>query len=197
MVNPRESPYASAIVVDDKKDGTLRMCVDYRQLNQMTIKDALPLPRIDEIFTSLHKDYCFVALDLLMSYHQIPVRAVDRPKTAIITHKGLFVFNVMPFRLCNAPAPFQRLMEGIFPDEIGKDLAAYLADLLMYALRHAEMIPILDRTLGQLGDAGLKCKPRKFLVFPDSIQYMGHIMKEGKIAADRSKMDNIREWPFP
>ena len=132
------------------------MCVDYRQLNQLTIKDAYPLPRIDEIFTSLHNAFCFVALDLLMGYHQIPVREEDRPKTAFITHKGLYVFNVMPFGLCNAPATFQRVMDTIFREQIGKDLAAYLD-----ALRHIEMLPIFDRTLGQLIDAGLKCKPRK------------------------------------
>ena len=108
--NPGECPYGSPIVVVAKKDGTLRMCVDYRQLNQITIKDAYPLPRMDEIFTSLHNNFCFVALDLLMGYHQIPVREEDRPKTAFITHKGLYVFNVMPFGLCNAPATFQRLM---------------------------------------------------------------------------------------
>ena len=122
------------------------MCVDYRQLNQIPIKDAYPLPRIDEIFTSLHNAYCFVALDLLMGYHQIPLREEDQPKTAFSTHKGLYLFNVMPFGLCNAPATFQRLMDAIFPEQIGKDLAAYLDDLLMYALRHAEMLPILDRT---------------------------------------------------
>ena len=168
-----------------------------RQLNQITIKHAYPLPGIDEIFTSLHNAFCFVALDLLMGYHQIPVREEDRPKTALITHKGLYVFNVMPFRLCNAPATFQRLMDGIFRDQIGNDLAAYLDDLLPYAIRHVEMLPILDRTLGQLIDAGLKCKPLKCQVFPDSIQYLGHIIKEGKISADRSKLDKIREWPFP
>ena len=99
----------------------------------------------------------------------------------------------MPFGICNAPSTFQRLMDGIFPDQIGKDLD----DLLMYVLRPVEMLPILDRTLGQLIDAGLKCKARKCQVFPDSIQYLGHIIKDGKIAADRSKLDKIREWPFP
>ena len=85
-------------------------------------------------------------------------------------------------------------MHGIFHDQIGKDLAAYLDDLLMYALRHVERLPILNRTLGQLIDAGLKCKPRKCQVFPDSIQYLGHIIKDGKIGAVRSKLDKIREW---
>ena len=86
--NRGERPYASPIVVVAKNDGTLRMCGDYRQLNQLPIKDAYPLPRIVEIFTSLHNAFCFVALDLLMGYHQIPVREEDRPKTAFINIKG-------------------------------------------------------------------------------------------------------------
>ena len=138
----------------------------------MTIKDGYPFPRIEEIFTSLHKAYCLQALDLLMGYHQIPVREEDRPKNAFITPKGLYLFKVMRFGLGNAPSTFQSLMDGIFRHEIGKDLAVYLDDLLMYALRHAEMLPILDRTLGQLIEAGLKCKSRKWQIFPDSIQYL-------------------------
>ena len=88
-------------------------------------------------------------------------------------------------------------MVGIFRDQIGKDLAAHLNDILMYALRKAKLVQIFDRTLGQRIDAGHKCKPRKCHVFPDSIHYLGHIIKNGKIAADRSKLDKIREWPFP
>ena len=103
----------------------------------------------------------------------------------------------MPFGLCNAPATFQRLMDTIFREQIGKDLAAYIDDLLVYALREIEMLPVLHRTLGQLIDAGLKCKPRKCQVFPESIQYLGHIINEAKISEDRNKLDKIREWPFP
>ena len=113
-------------------------------------------------------------------YNQIPVREEDRPKIAFIKHYCLYVFNVLPLGLCNAPATIQRLMTGIFHDQIGKDLAPYLEDLLMYTIRHAEMVPNLDRTLGQLIEAALKCKPRNCQVFPDSIQYLGHI-KTGKL----------------
>ena len=128
-----------------------------------------------------------------MDYHQIPVLDEDRRKTAFITHKLIYVFNVMPFGLCNAPATFQRLMDGIHCDQIGKDLADYVDDIVMYPLHHAEILPILDRTLRQLIDAGLKCKASKCQVFPDSSQYLGHIINDGKIAADRSKLDKIRE----
>ena len=152
--NPGECPYACRIVVVAKKDGTLRRCVDYRHLNQMTIKDAYPLPLIDDIFTSLHNSYYIAAVDLRMGYHQIPVRAEDHPKTAVITHKRLYAVNAMPYEPCNVPATFQRLMDGIFREQIEKDLAAYPDDLLMYALRHGEMLPIWNLTLGQLIERG-------------------------------------------
>ena len=121
--NLGECPYASLIVLVAKKDGTLCICGDNRQLNQMTIKPAYTFPRIDEIYTSLPNAYCPVALAQLMGYNQIPVREEDRPKTAFITYKGLYVFIVMPFGLGNAPASFERLMDGIFRKGIGKDLS--------------------------------------------------------------------------
>ena len=93
------------------------MCVDYRQLNQMTIKDAYPLLRIEEIFTSVHNEYRFVSLDLLTGYHQIPLRAKHRRKTAFLTHNGLYDFKVMQFGLCNAPATFQQTLVYILVDQ--------------------------------------------------------------------------------
>ena len=163
----------------------------------MTIKNAYPLTRIDEIFTALHNAYYFVALDLLRGYHETPVCEEDRPETASMTQNSIYPFNPKSFRLGTGPATFHRLMDGIFRDQIGKDLAAYLDDLLMYALRLSEMKPILDRTLGPVFDAGLKCKPKKCLVFPDSNDYLGQIGQDWKIGADRSKLAKFANGPFP
>ena len=99
-------------------------CVWIRELNQIAIKTAYPLPRIDVIFTSLHNAYCFLSFALLMGYQQIPERAEDRPKTAFITDKGLYVFNVMPFEVCNAPLTLHRLRDGIFRNHFGEALEA-------------------------------------------------------------------------
>ena len=112
------------------KDGTIPICVDYWKLNQMTITDAYPQPRI-ESFTSLPNAYWIVALDLLIVYNQISVGEEDRAKSAFSTHSCLFVFNVMQFGLCNAPANVQRLIDGIFRNKIGKALAPYPDDPLM------------------------------------------------------------------
>ena len=112
--DPGDCPYASRYVVVRKRDGSFRLCVDYRRLNAITVKDSYPLPRIDEILASLGKARYFASLDLIMGYHQVEMDQRDRAKTAFTTHRGLFVFNVMPFGLTNAPATFQRLMFKIF-----------------------------------------------------------------------------------
>ena len=122
---------------------------------------------------------------------------LDGFECRFIQHNGLYDINVNPLGQCNAPATFDRLIHGIFRKQIGKVLASYLDDFLMNAQRNAGMVHILDRTLGQLIDAGLKCKPWKWELFPDSIPYLGHLIKEGKIGADRSNREKIREWPFP
>ena len=195
--DPGKCPFASPIVVVAKKDSTWRMCVDFRQLNDQTIKDAYPLPRIDDIFTSLHSAHCFIALDLLMGYHQILVAELDRPKTAFITHKGLFVYNKMPFGLCNAAATFQRLMDTIFRAHLGIDTSAYLDDVLTYAPEFREILPLFERNLKILIQTGLKCKPRNCQLFDKTLIYLGHVLSHGTIAPDQSKLDKVRSWPFP
>ena len=117
--DPGACPYASRTVIAPKKDGSLRMCVDYRDINAQTEKDAYPLPRIDTVWPTLAKAKYFAALDLIMGYHQVEVDAKDRFKTAFLTHKGLYTYNVMPFGLCNAPATFQRLMEKVLGSLVG------------------------------------------------------------------------------
>ena len=144
------------------------MCIDYRRLNQDTIKDAYALPRIDDIITELRGAKYFASLDLLMGYHQISIKKEDRPKTAFVTHRRLFQFNRMPFWLCYARATFPRLMDNLFQTEIGKTLLVYLDDLLMFAKTELDLLANLETTLQKLITAGLKCKPRKSQLFRPS-----------------------------
>ena len=131
--DPGACPYASRTVIAPKKDGSLRMCVDYRDVNAQTIKDSFPLPRIDQVWPLICRAKYFASLDLIMGYYQVEVDPKDRAKTAFLTHRGLYVYNVMPFGLCNAPATFQRLMECILGPLIGNGVLVYLDDGLIYA----------------------------------------------------------------
>lgn len=125
-------PYASPIVLVKKKDGSLRVCVDYRQLNSMTRRDAFPLPRIEESLDALSGAKWFSTLDLASGYNQVPMAEKDKSKTAFCTAFGLFEFNRMLFGLCNAPSTFQRLMECLFGAQHFQSLLLYLDDAFFF-----------------------------------------------------------------
>ena len=173
------------------------MCVDYRGLNEQTVKDAYNLPRIDEILVGLHDSKHFIALDLLSGYYQIRVRFEDRHKTAFITHRGLYVFNVMPFGLTNAPATFQRLMDLIFKEHIGKDTNAFLDDLLTHSKEEADIVPKFRRNLRLLVQNRLKCKSRKCKILPLRLSYLGHDITSKGILPSSDKIEKGINWPFP
>ena len=195
--DPGACPYASRTVLATKKDGSLRMCVDYRDLNAQTEKDAYPLPRIDGVWPTLSKAKYFASLDLLMGYHQVGMAEKDRYKTAFLTHRGLFVYNVMPFGLCNAPATFQRLMEKILGPLVGNGVLVYLDDVLLYAEDAKHLLELLRKVLKLLSAAGLKCKPSKCSLFSESIQYLGHVVSREGIRPIPVKLDQILRWPRP
>ena len=189
--DPGACPYASRTVLATKKDGSLRMCVDYRDLNAQTEKDAYPLPRIDGVWPTLSKAKYFASLDLLMGYHQVAMAEKDRYKTAFLTHRGLFVYNVMPFGLCNAPATFQRLMEKILGPLVGNGVLVYLDDVLLYAEDATRLLELLRKVLKLFSAAGLKCKPSKCSLFSESIQYLGHVVSREGIRPIPVKLDQI------
>ena len=124
--DPSACPNASRTVVTPKKDGTMRMCVDYLDVNAQTEKDSFPLPRIDQVRPTLSRARLFASLDLLMCFHQVEVDPRDRSKTAFITNRGVYVYNVMPIGLCNAPATFQRSMEKVLGPLIGLGVLVYI-----------------------------------------------------------------------
>ncbi len=124
---PGSCPYVSRRVGTPKKDGRLRICVDYRDINAETNKHAFPLSRIDQVWPILSRAKYLASLDLLIGYHQVEVDPVDRAKTAFLIHRGLYIYNVMPVGLCNAPATCQRLMERVLGPLIGVGVLVYLA----------------------------------------------------------------------
>ncbi|KAL6467387.1 hypothetical protein MHYP_G00251910 [Metynnis hypsauchen] len=191
------SPYSSPIVVVPKKDGSVRLCVDYRQLNAKTRRDAYPLPRIEESLDSLCGARWFSTLDLASGYNQVPVTEKDKVKTAFCTPFGLFEFNRMPFGLCNAPATFQRLMERMFGDQRHQSVLLYLDDVIIFSSTIEQHLERLEEVFSRLKRQGLKVKLSKCRFFQSQVQYLGHVVSAEGVAADPGKVEVVREWRRP
>lgn len=191
------SPYASPLVLVKKKDGSLRMCVDYRQLNAKTRKDAFPLPRIEETLDALTGARWFSTLDLASGYNQVPVTEEDRPRTAFCTPFGLFEWNRMPFGLCNAPSTFQRLMERLFGDQRHQSLLLYLDDIVVFSSSVTQHLERLELVLGRLKHEGLKAKLEKCAFFKPKVKYLGHVVSAQGVATDPGKVEVVANWACP
>lgn len=190
------SPYASPIVLVRKKDGSLRMCVDYRQLNSKTRKDAFPLPHIEESLDALTGACWFSTLDLASGYNQVPVAESDRAETAFCTPFGLFEWNCMPFGLCNAPSTFQRLMQRIF-DQQCQSLLLYLDDIVVFSCTIEEHLDRLKVVLGRLQKENLKVKLSKCAFFQQEVHYLGHVISDKGVSTDPSKVEVVANWQTP
>ena len=197
VIRESSSPYASPIVLVRKKDGTLRMCVDYRQLNSKTRKDAFPLPRIEESLDALSGARWFTTLDLTSGYNQVPVTEADKPKTAFCTPFGLFEWNRMPFGLCNAPGTFQRLMQRIFGDKQCESLLLYLDDIVVFSSTVEQHLERLRVVLDRLKNEGLKAKLSKCSFFQKEVHYLGHVISRDGVSTEPGKVEAVTNWPMP
>ena len=197
VIQPSSSPWASGIVMVTKKDGSKRFCVDYRKLNDITVKDAYPLPRIDAALDQLSGAGWFSCLDLNSGYWQVDVDEADRAKTAFVSRRGLFEFKTMPFGLCNAPATFERLMETVLAGLNWQICLIYLDDIIVVGKTFDDMIRNLDEVLQKLHEAGLKLKPRKCQLFAKRVDFLGHVISGEGIQTDPKKTQAVREWPKP
>ena len=192
IVEPSYSPWSSPIVLVKKKDGSTRFCVDFRQLNSVTCKDAQPIPRIDDTLDSLSGSCWFSTLDLASGYWQVEMKDSDKEKTAFRTPFGLFHFKVMPFGLCNAPATFQRLMELILKGLNWTSCLVYLDDIIIFSKSIDEHLQRLKEVLSRLELANLKIKPEKCKLFQTSVKYLGHIVSDQGIHTDPEKVSTIQ-----
>ena len=197
IIQPSTSPWASPIVLVRKKDGTLRFCVDYRKLNALTRKDAYPLPRIDDALDTLARSKWFTTLDLISGYWQVEMSDDDREKTAFCTPDGLFEFNVMPFRLCNAPATFQRLMDAVLAGLQWSSCLVYLDDVIIPGKDFEDHLQNIRVVLERLRQAGLKLHPTKCHFGKKQVTFLGHIVSEDGVATDPQKISKVASWPVP
>ncbi|KAK7922290.1 hypothetical protein WMY93_009192 [Mugilogobius chulae] len=197
VIRESSSPYASPIVIVKKKDGSIRLCVDYRQLNSKTRRDAFPLPRIEESLDALCGAKWFSTIDLASGYNQVPMAERDKHKTAFCTPFGLFEFNRMPFGLCNAPSTFQRLMERMFGSEHCQSLLLYLDDVVVYSASIDEHLQRLGTVLSRLQKEGLKVKLSKCEFFKREVKYLGHVISGEGVSTDPDKVAAVAGWPRP
>ena len=190
-----KSDFASAVVLVRKRSGALRMCCDFRALNAKTVKDAYPLPRIDESMDALVGARWFSTLDLQSAYTQVPMHPEDQHKIAFTTPFDLYEHRRMAFGLCNAPATFQRLMQTAFREEMFSILLCYLDDVLVFSSTIAEQLQRLDTVFTRLTEYGLKLELKKCAFFQSEVQYLGHRESAAGIATDPEKVAAVERWP--
>jgi len=161
FIVPSSSPYGAPVIFVKKKDGKLRMCVDYRQLNAQTIKNAYPLPRIDDMFDRIYKGSIFSSFDLTSGYHQMRIKPDDCEKTAFCTRYGQYQYRVVPFGLCNAPVTFQAMMHELYHEFLDKFIIIFLDDLLAYSTDWKTHVEHVRQIFQILQDNKLYLKPHK------------------------------------
>ena len=185
------------MLVVDKKDGKLRMCIDYRALNKVTIKNNYPLPRIDDLFDRLAEAKYFSRIDLKSGYYQIRIADGDIEKTACRTRYGSYEFLVMPFGLCNVPSTFTTLMNTIFREEMDDFVIVYIDDILVYSKTAEEHARHLEAVLGRLKDNKLYANGEKSDFAHEEIEFLGHVVTRDGIKPDMKKVKAIQEWKRP
>jgi hypothetical protein len=188
FIRPSSSPWGVPTLFVDKKDGSRRMCVDYRSLNEVTIKNKYPLPRIEDLFDQMRGAKVFSKIDLRSGYHQLKIRMEDIPKTAFTSRYGMYEFTVMSFRLTNAPAYFMYLMNKVFMEYLDKFVVVFIDDILVFSRNEEEHEEHLRMVLQKLKEHQLYAKFSKCDFWLREVSFIGHIITDGGIVVDPSKV---------
>lgn len=198
VIRESHSPWSSPVVLVRKRDGSLRLCIDYRKLNERTIKDAYALPRIEESLEAMGGCAWFSTLDLKSGYYQVEIQEADKEKTAFTAGPlGFYEYNRMPFGLTNAPATFQRLMEHCLADLNFSKCIVYIDDVIVYSKTFEDHLERLEAVFSRLEEYGLKLKRSKCSFLRNKVKYLGHVISEFGIETDPDKTSAVREWPVP
>ncbi|GJP82930.1 hypothetical protein CLOP_g13152 [Closterium sp. NIES-67] len=196
-IEPSASPYGAPILFVNEMGRGLRMCVDYRALNKITVKNRYPLPRIEDLFDRLQRAQWFSALDLAQGYHQLRITEEDVPKTAFRTPFGHFQWRVLSLGLTNAPASFQRAMNDVYREAIGQFVLVYLEDILVYCKIEKEHTQHLKWVLGKLRKHKFYARLWKCHFYKHELEYLGHIVGNDGLKVDPKKVSAVQQWPVP
>lgn len=197
VIRESESPFSSPIVVVRKKNGDIRLCIDYCKLNLRTVKDAYALPNLEDTFMALTGSKWFSVLDLKSGYYQIEVEEADKPKTAFVCPFGFYEFNRMPQGITNAPSTFQRIMEKCMAGLNLREVLVFLDDIIVFSKTLEEHEERLLRVLNRLRDYGLKLAPEKCVFAQTSVKYLGHVVSHEGVKTDPDKIAAVKTWPVP
>ena len=197
FIRASRSPFGAPMLFDKKKDGSLRMCIDYRALNQVTIKNKYPLPRVDELLNRLAGARYFSKIDLQSGYHQIRMKEEDVHKTAFRTRYGLFEFLVLPFGLTNAPSTFMHMMHDILKPYLDKFCASFLDDIIIFSATLEEHQKHVRLIMDKLRENKLYVKQSKCSFFQTSIEFLGYTVSADGLSMVDDKVKAIIEWPTP
>ncbi|GJU30425.1 putative reverse transcriptase domain-containing protein [Tanacetum coccineum] len=197
FIRPSSSPWGAPVLFVKKKDGSFRMCIDYRELNKLTVKNRYPLPRIDDLFDQLQGSSIYSKIDLRSGYHQLRVREQDIPKTAFRTRYGHYEFQVMPFGLTNAPTVFMDLMNRVCKPYLDKFVIVFIDDILIYSKDKKEHEEHLKAILELLKKEKLYAKFSKCEFWIPKVQFLGHVIDSRGIHVDPAKIESIKDWASP
>ncbi|GJS11120.1 putative reverse transcriptase domain-containing protein [Tanacetum coccineum] len=197
FIRPSSSSWGAPVLFVKKKDGCFRMCIDYRELNKLTIKNRYPLPRIDDLFDQLQGSSVYSKIDLRSGYHQLRIKKEDIPITAFRTRYGHFEFQVMPFGLTNTPAVFMDLMNRVCNPYLDKFVIVFIDDILVYSKDEEEHGKHLKIILELLNKERLYAKFSKCDFWLDSVQFLGHVIDRSGVHVDPAKIEAIKSWAAP
>ena len=197
VIEKSESPWCSPVVLVTKKDGEVRFCVDYRKLNEVTVKDSYPLPNLTEMLEQMGGSDWFSVLDLKSGYWQIPMVGADKEKTAFSIGRGLWQFTVMPFGLCNAVATFQRVMERVLAGLLGSCCLVYVDDVIVFGETLETGVINLEKVLSRLQSAGMVLADKKCHFLEREVKFLGHLISGEGLRMDPEKQKCVKEWPEP